>query len=78
VASVSRIGAIYTSIVGKAAVAVVAFALALTAVAWVAIRATDDATNGAAAVEREFAMPRCTSRRPTTASRETACARAMP
>jgi diguanylate cyclase (GGDEF)-like protein len=55
VASVSRIGAIYTSIVGKAAVAVVAFALALTAVAWVAIRATDDATNGAAAVEREFA-----------------------
>jgi diguanylate cyclase (GGDEF)-like protein len=33
----------------------VAFALALTAVAWVAVRATDDATTGAAAVESEFA-----------------------
>ena len=52
---VSRLGAIHTSIVGKAAVAVVAFALALTAVAWVAVRATDDATKGAAAVQREFA-----------------------
>ena len=44
----------HTSIVGKAAIAVVAFALALTAVAWVAVRATGDATKGAAAVEREF------------------------
>jgi diguanylate cyclase (GGDEF)-like protein len=52
---VIRRGTLHTSIVGKAAVAVVAFALALAAVAWVAVRATDDATNGAAAVEREFA-----------------------
>ena len=44
----------HTSIVGKAAIAVVAFALALSAVAWVAVRATGDATKGAAAVEREF------------------------
>ena len=44
----------HTSIVGKAAIAVVAFAVALTAVAWVAVRATRDATKGAAAVEREF------------------------
>ena len=44
----------HSSIVGKAAIAVVAFALALTAVAWVAVRATGDATKGAAAVEREF------------------------
>jgi diguanylate cyclase (GGDEF)-like protein len=44
-----------TSILGKAAVAVVAFALALAAVAWVAVRATDDATTGAAKVEGEFA-----------------------
>jgi diguanylate cyclase (GGDEF)-like protein len=43
-----------SSIVSKAAVAVVAFAVALTAVAWVAVRATRDATGGAAAVEREF------------------------
>jgi diguanylate cyclase (GGDEF)-like protein len=43
-----------SSIVSKAAVAVVAFALALTAVAWVAVRATQDATGGAAAVEHEF------------------------
>ena len=44
----------HSSIVGKAAIAVVAFAVALTAVAWVAVRATRDATKGAAAVEREF------------------------
>jgi diguanylate cyclase (GGDEF)-like protein len=50
---VSRLGP-FQSIVGKAAIAVVAFALALTAVAWVAVRATGDATAGAAAVEREF------------------------
>jgi len=51
---VSRQRLTHTSIVGKAAIAVVAFALALTAVAWVAVRATGDATKGAAAVEREF------------------------
>src|ERR671932_2703948 len=45
----------YTSIVGRAAIAVVAFAVALAAVAWVAVRATQGATAGAAAVEREFA-----------------------
>jgi diguanylate cyclase (GGDEF)-like protein len=50
----SRLGPIHSSIVGKAAIAVVAFALALGAVAWVAVRATSDATKGAAAVEREF------------------------
>jgi diguanylate cyclase (GGDEF)-like protein len=52
---VSRLSNVSSSIVSKAAVAVVAFALALTAVAWVAVRATNDATGGAAAVEREFA-----------------------
>jgi diguanylate cyclase (GGDEF)-like protein len=52
---VSRLSRIPSSIVTKAAVAVVAFALALSAVAWLAVRATDDATRGAAAVEREFA-----------------------
>jgi diguanylate cyclase (GGDEF)-like protein len=51
---VSRQRLTHSSIVGKAAIAVVAFALALTAVAWVAARATRDATKGAAAVEREF------------------------
>jgi len=51
---VSRQRLTHTSIVGKAAIAVVAFALALSAVAWVAVRATGDATKGAAAVEREF------------------------
>jgi diguanylate cyclase (GGDEF)-like protein len=52
---VSRVSQrIPSSIVSKAAVAVVAFAVALTAVAWVAMRATNDATGGAAAVEREF------------------------
>jgi diguanylate cyclase (GGDEF)-like protein len=52
---VSRVSPrIPSSIVSKAAVAVVAFALALTAVAWVAVRATQDATGGAAAVEHEF------------------------
>jgi len=51
---VSRQRPTHSSIVGKAAIAVVAFALALTAVAWVAVRATGDATKGAAAVEREF------------------------
>ena len=50
----SRLGPIHSSIVGKAAIAVVAFALALTAVACVAVRATRDATAGAASVEREF------------------------
>jgi diguanylate cyclase (GGDEF)-like protein len=55
VSRVSRLSFVPSSIVSKAAVAVVAFALALTAVAWVAVRATDDATEGAAAVEREFA-----------------------
>jgi diguanylate cyclase (GGDEF)-like protein len=49
-----RLSLIPSSIVSKAAVAVVAFAFALTAVALVAVRATGDATNGAAAVEREF------------------------
>ncbi len=52
---VSRLTFVPSSIVSKAAVAVVAFALALTAVASVAVHATDDATEGAAAVEREFA-----------------------
>jgi diguanylate cyclase (GGDEF)-like protein len=51
---VSRLGPLHSSIVGKAAIAVVAFALALVAVAWVAVRATGDATKGAAAVEHEF------------------------
>jgi diguanylate cyclase (GGDEF)-like protein len=51
---VSRQRPTHSSIVGKAAIAVVAFALALIAVAWVAVRATGDATKGAAAVEREF------------------------
>jgi hypothetical protein len=41
---VSRLTFVPSSIVSKAAVAVVAFALALTAVARVAVRATDDAT----------------------------------
>jgi diguanylate cyclase (GGDEF)-like protein len=50
-----RVRFIPSSIVSRAAVAVVAFALALTAVAWLAVRATDDATSGAAAVESEFA-----------------------
>jgi diguanylate cyclase (GGDEF)-like protein len=52
---VSRLSTVPSSIVSKAAVAVVAFAAALAAVAWVAVRATDDATSGAAAVEAEFA-----------------------
>jgi diguanylate cyclase (GGDEF)-like protein len=52
---VSRLKRIPSSIVTKAAVAVVAFALALSAVAWLAVRATDDATRGAAEVESEFA-----------------------
>jgi diguanylate cyclase (GGDEF)-like protein len=52
---VSRLSRIPSSIVTKAAVAVVAFALALSAVAWLAVRATDDATAGAAQVESEFA-----------------------
>jgi diguanylate cyclase (GGDEF)-like protein len=52
---VSRLRLIHSSIVSRAALAVVAFALALTAVAFVAVRATDNATSGAAAVEREFA-----------------------
>jgi diguanylate cyclase (GGDEF)-like protein len=51
-----RAGFVASSIVRRAAVAVVAFAAALTAVAWVAVRATDDATSGATAVEREFAQ----------------------
>jgi diguanylate cyclase (GGDEF)-like protein len=51
----ARLSSIPSSIVTKAAVAVVAFALALSAVAWLAVRATDDATHGAAAVESEFA-----------------------
>jgi diguanylate cyclase (GGDEF)-like protein len=51
---VSRVRPLQSSIVGKAAIAVIAFALALTAVAWVAVRATGDATKGAAAVESEF------------------------
>jgi diguanylate cyclase (GGDEF)-like protein len=55
VSRVSRLTFVPSSIVSKAAVAVVAFVLALSAVAWVAVRATDDATEGAAAVEREFA-----------------------
>jgi diguanylate cyclase (GGDEF)-like protein len=55
VSRVSRVGLIPSSIVSKAAVAVVAFALALTSVAWLAVHATDDATSGATAVEREFA-----------------------
>jgi diguanylate cyclase (GGDEF)-like protein len=50
----SGLSLIPSSIVSKAAVAVVAFAFALTAVALVAVRATGDATKGAAAVEREF------------------------
>src|SRR4029079_7781394 len=54
--AVSRLSSVPSSIVTKAAVAVVAFALALTAVAWVAVRATDEATSGATAVEREFAQ----------------------
>jgi diguanylate cyclase (GGDEF)-like protein len=53
---VSRLSALPSSIVSKAAVAVVAFALALTAVAWLAVRATNEATGGASAVEREFAQ----------------------
>jgi len=53
---VSRLRSVPSSIVSRAAFAVVAFALALTAVAWVAARATDDATSGATAVEREFAQ----------------------
>jgi diguanylate cyclase (GGDEF)-like protein len=55
VSRVSRFSLVPSSIVSKAAVAVMAFALALSAVAWVAVRATNDATRGAAAVEREFA-----------------------
>ena len=50
----SRLSTVRSSIVTKAAVAVVAFAVALTAVAWLAVRATSDATAGASAVEREF------------------------
>jgi diguanylate cyclase (GGDEF)-like protein len=52
---VSRLSSLPSSIVSKAALAVVAFALALTAVAWLAVRATDDATGGAMRVEAEFA-----------------------
>jgi diguanylate cyclase (GGDEF)-like protein len=50
-----RVGLIPSSIVSKAAVAVVAFAVALASVAWLAVRATDDATSGAVDVETEFA-----------------------
>ncbi|HZC28262.1 MAG TPA: hypothetical protein VE269_00875, partial [Gaiellaceae bacterium] len=50
----SRLRPLPSSIVSKDAIAVVAFALALTAVAWLAARATNDATAGAIAVEREF------------------------
>jgi diguanylate cyclase (GGDEF)-like protein len=51
---VSRPSSLPSSIVSKAAVAVVAFAIALSAVAWLAVRATNDATTGASAVEAEF------------------------
>jgi diguanylate cyclase (GGDEF)-like protein len=52
---VSRLGGSRTSILGTAAVAVVAFAVALGAVAWLAVRATQQATTGAAGVQSEFA-----------------------
>jgi diguanylate cyclase (GGDEF)-like protein len=52
---VSRLSVIRMSIVSKAAIAVVAFALALGAVAAVAALATRGATRGAARVEAEFA-----------------------
>jgi hypothetical protein len=52
---VSRLSVIRLSIVSKAAIAVVAFALALGAVAAVAALATQEATRGAARVEAEFA-----------------------
>jgi len=56
---VSRQRLTHTSIVGKAAIAVVAFALALSAVAWVAVRATGDATKGAMNdLQRNHGMPR--------------------
>jgi diguanylate cyclase (GGDEF)-like protein len=52
---VSRLGAFPTSILGTAAAAVVAFAVALTGVAWLAVRATQEATTGATRVQAEFA-----------------------